>query len=1120
MSVKELQKYTYFSKYARYNKSAKRRETWEEAVGRMKNMHLRRYPKVAEEIEFAFDYVKEQKVLGSQRALQYGGEPIERKHARIYNCCVSYCDRLRFFQESFWLLLCGCGTGFSAQRHHVAKLPPFSPFRAWGRHDVATLPTKTYVVPDTIEGWGDALGVLLSSYFCDPVFPEYANCNVEFDYSQVRVKGSLLSSGAGKAPGPEPLKNSLEKIRKLLDRCLSEGRECLRPIDAYDIVMHASDAVLSGGVRRSATICMFSDDDEEMLHAKTGNWFLENPQRARSNNSVLLLRGKTTRERFLEIIKSVKEFGEPGFVWADSTEIVLNPCCFDPDTRIATNDGLVRVEDLYKSGTENIVVSDLRVGKGDEYGAKNFGTTLRPASKAILTQKQADLYEVVTEHGNVLRVTANHKFPTAAHGRLELRDLNVGDTILLQSGEGKFGTVGSYQHGLIAGLVAGDGTVCDQDVFIDVWETDFGSHETIGDVVNDMPEVKEHYMPYKWQDQTPSVNGMMKKRMGGRRLRRVLENVGITSPYSLKDRVPESVWQGSRSMVIGYLHGLIYTDGSIQYQDRGSRTSLNLRITQANKPLLEDVQALLLNFGIVSRLYHRADAGPRMMPDGKGGYKSYECTDVYELVVNRPNLIKLMETISLFGRKRDVAEGVINAVGHRCRKPERYVTKIKSIRAVGHKDVYCLEEPEANCLIANGLVTGNCEIGMWPVDVETGLSGWQMCNLSEINGKLVKSKEDFCLAAVAAAIIGTLQAGYDEFAYLGEVTERIVRREALLGVSITGMMDSADVLFNPEYQKMAAELVSFTNKQLAAKMGINPAARTTCIKPSGTASCLLGCASGIHLHHARRYMRQVQANKMETPYLAFSAINPHAWEDSVWSANKTDAVITFCCEVPEDAKIKSDMDAVEFLSHVKLTQNNWVHYGKNPDLCTQPWLSHNVSNTITVRDNEWGDVGNYIFDHQESFTAVSLLGMSGDKDYPQAPFQAVYDQDTIERTYGSVTAQKAAELVQQGLEAFPSLWVACDTVMSDDLLRGVLDAADGKAAWAIAVRLWADTCEWFGGDRKLATYCLKDVYNLAKFERLRANYREVDYTAVTEAEDNTKPAETLACSGGTCELVF
>lgn len=736
MSVKELQKYTYFSKYARYKKEAKRRETWEEAVDRMKQMHLRRYPQAAEEINWAFEYVLNQKVLGSQRALQYGGKPIEQKHARLYNCCVSYCDRLRFFQEAFWLLLCGCGTGFSAQKHHVAKLPPFSSMRTSGQ---SSLPTKVYVVPDTIEGWGDSLGVLLSSYFEDPVFPEYANCRVEFDASNVRKKGSILSSGAGKAPGPEPLLNALEKIRALLDRCILNGQISLRPIDAYDIVMHASDAVLSGGVRRSATICIFSDDDEEMLTAKTGSWYYENPQRARSNNSVLLLRGKTTRERFMEIIDSVKQFGEPGFVWADSTEIVLNPCC---------------------------------------------------------------------------------------------------------------------------------------------------------------------------------------------------------------------------------------------------------------------------------------------------------------------------------------------------------------------------------------------EIGMWPVDVVTMKTGWQMCNLSEINGKLVKSREDFCLAGVAAAIIGTLQAGYDEFTYLGEVTERIVRREALLGVSITGMMDSADVLFDPEFQKMAAELVSHTNASIAEKLGINAAARTTCIKPSGTASCLLGCASGIHLHHARRYMRQVQANKMEVPFMAFSAANPHACEDSVWSANKTDAVISFCCEVDEKAKIKPDMTAVEFLEMVKLTQNNWVYYGKNTDRCTQPWLSHNVSNTINVRSHEWEDVGNYIFDNQESFTAVSLLGMTGDKDYQQAPFQAVYTQDEIDATYGAETAQQAIELVSIGIEVFGNLWIGCDTVMNDNMFAECMANKDGKAEWVMAVRLWADQNQNLNGDRQKATYCLKDVYNLSKFERLKSNYQDVDYTSVIESEDTTTIQETVACAGGQCSIEF
>jgi ribonucleotide reductase class II len=1230
MSVKELQKYTYFSKYARYNKEAKRRETWEEAVDRMKQMHLRRYPQVANEINWAFEYIRDQKVLGSQRALQYGGHPIEQKNARIYNCITSYCDRLRFFQEAFWLLLCGSGTGFSVQNHHIAKLPAFSDLRNFQSLEHPRFETKTYVVPDTIEGWGDSLGVLLSSYFADPVFPEYANCHVEFDVSLVRTKGSLLSSGAGKAPGPEPLVNSLEKIRKLLDRCIADGQTRLRSIDAYDIVMHASDAVLSGGVRRclaagtkvlvkeigykniedicvgdmvstmngyrrvtnvfdqgkqetlsikhangtltctpnhriavlknhkgqydwkkaheltdkdvlilpknvdpgsenvslpkcnytkqphsatckdiaipcfdsniayfiglflgdgcvslnsetgsisvtteyktiaqkakeqierfgfdaqitgpwendncfkvfceskqlakyfydnfkqpatsikvpsciwasspshkfaflqglldsdgsvksrpqqaictvykefvqdvqrlyatlgmstsikklsvgseqpnkqqryavvvlddrvkikfnelnneigekkyalstkfrrsqpriplecisepypknwhskvcasdtlvpiatveeffgeldytpvriisvvpnsimhtydievddqhcfvaeqvlvhnSATICIFSDDDNEMLAAKTGNWFYTEPQRARSNNSVMLIRGKTTRERFMEIINSVKQFGEPGFVWSDSTEMMLNPCCFDPDTRIATKNGLVRIEDLYENGTENTVISDTRVGTGDVYCADKFGVIPRPASKAILTQKSAELYEVVTEHGNVIRVTANHKFPTVSQGRRELRDLTFGDKILLQSGQGQFGDTGTYNHGLIAGLVTGDGIVCGEDTFIDVWEEDFYSLDAIRNIVNFMPEVEKSCNPCKWVNQKPSINGIKKKRIGGTQLREVLENVGI-EPAKLKSNVPESIWRGTRSMVAGYLHGVIFSIGSIQYTDRGKKSSLTLRITQDNKSLLEEIQALLLNFSIVSRMCHRT--GPRMMPNGRGGLSSYECADVYELIVNRANLIRFMDNVGLFGRKQERTQALLQAMDCLRQKPERFTTKIKSIKSIGCKDVYCLEEPETNCLIGNGVVTGNCEIGMYPVDEVTGKTGWQACNLSEINGKMVTSREDFCMAAIAASIVGTLQAGYDEFAYLGEISERIVRREALLGVSITGMMDSSEVLFNPEFQKMAAELVSHTNTVIAEKIGIKPAARTTCTKPSG-----------------------------------------------------------------------------------------------------------------------------------------------------------------------------------------------------------------------------------------------------------------------------------------------
>lgn len=339
MSVRALQRYTFTAKYAKYNQELGRRETWIESVERVKQMMLTHYadkPEVHADINWAYDMMRKKKILGSQRALQFGGSPILKKNMRIYNCISSYADRPRFFQECMYLLLCGCGTGFSVQKHHVAKLPKLVPEKNGSRK---------WFVQDDIEGWSDAVGVLIGSYFqSKPTWGdnvhtahEYLARNVSFDFSLIRPAGSPLSHG-GKAPGPEPLKKALDKIKDILQSAVANGQKKLKPIQVYDIVMHSADAVISGGVRRSATIALFSPSDREMSTAKTGNWFVENPQRGRSNNSALLVRDETTKEEFAELMKSVKEFGEPGFVFADSTELLVNPCCeigmwaYDEDT--------------------------------------------------------------------------------------------------------------------------------------------------------------------------------------------------------------------------------------------------------------------------------------------------------------------------------------------------------------------------------------------------------------------------------------------------------------------------------------------------------------------------------------------------------------------------------------------------------------------------------------------------------------------------------------------------------------------------------------------------------------------------------------------------------------------
>jgi len=744
MSIESLQNYVFTSKYSRYLPEKMRRETFDEAVERVIKMHRTHFNARNINVDDLLDRceiaIKKKIVLGSQRAMQFGGEPILKKNARIYNCTTSYCDRARFFQESLWLLLCGCGVGFSVQKHHIEKLPDIT---------APTGATETFVVPDTIEGWADALGVLLSGYFvADHPFPGFAGKRVEFDYSLIRPKGRPISSGMGRAPGPEPLQRSMVLIADLLDKCIEKGLPKLRSLDAYDILMHASDAVLSGGVRRSATICLFSPDDELMAKSKTGNWFNENPQRARSNNSAILLRDSTTREQFSRLMQSVKEFGEPGFVWTDNLEMTFNPCV---------------------------------------------------------------------------------------------------------------------------------------------------------------------------------------------------------------------------------------------------------------------------------------------------------------------------------------------------------------------------------------------EIGLYPqID---GKSGFAFCNLCEINMKVVDTPEKFKESCEVAAILGTLQADYTEFSYLGDVSTQIAKRGALLGISMTGMMEHPQIAFNPELQRKMAKHILKINAEVAARIGINTAARATCVKPAGTTSSILGTCSGIHPHHAKRYLRRAQANEDELLVDFFKAQNPKAVEKSVWNPNGTDVVLTFCIEANPDAIIKSDLCATDMLGKVKLTKENWIDTGKQLDRCAKPWLSHNVSNTISVKDDEWDTVEEYIYTNRKAFAGISLLPDGGDLDYPQAPFCAVLNEMEIVQTYG-VGAVLASGLIVDGQHAFDdNLWAACDCVLGrgenlDEVTpkkypkrvyESIEQVREEKLDWVRRAHKFANN--YFNRDALKMTRCLKRVSTCKMWEDLTRTYAPVDYTQLIEKQDNTTVTQTIACAGGKCDIL-
>lgn len=764
----------FYMGYSRWDDSKGGYESWDQSVERVMQMHRDKYadkmsPALQAQMAKAELAYKAKGVLGAQRALQFGGEQLRKHEARMYNCSSSYCDRPTFFQEAMYLLLCGCGVGFSVQRHHVAKLPKLV------KRDATK--AKVFQIPDNIEGWADAFGVLLSSFFENGgAFPEYQGCHVHFDFSLIRPKGAMISGGF-KAPGPDGLRLALTKCEQLLETTLqtyqvtplldeieqaaaiSTGKlmevltqphqfvrvntpdaalasVAMRPIVAYDFVMYMSDAVLSGGVRRSATICLFDKDEEEMLKAKTGDWYVNNPQRGRSNNSAILVRGELTREEWASIMRSVKDFGEPGFIFTHDREVAYNPCV---------------------------------------------------------------------------------------------------------------------------------------------------------------------------------------------------------------------------------------------------------------------------------------------------------------------------------------------------------------------------------------------EIGMRP-QTEDGRSGFQFCNLTEINGGACTTPERFYELCEAGAILGTLQAGYTNFTYVSKETREITEREALIGVSITGWMNNPQVLFDEEVLKKGAAIVLATNKRVAALIGINQAARGTCAKPSGNASVILGTGSGVHGEHSPLYFRNVQMNDNDEVTKLIQSINPKMVERSVWNSNGTDVVVSFPVVSKEGSVFKADLMGVKQLEYVRKAQQFWVESGTNVELCTDPQLRHNISNTISVDD--WAEVEEYIYQNRDSFAGISLLAAAGDKAYAQAPFTEVHTPDEILSKYGAAS-MFASGMIVDGLHAFNNnLWGACDTAMGfgEPLSEGSEDLL--KRDWVRRFGKFAEN--YFNGDELKTSFCLKDCYNLHKWESIVRTMKAIDFSSVLSKQVYVE-VDTMgsqACAGGICELSF
>jgi ribonucleoside-diphosphate reductase alpha chain len=398
--------------------------------------------------------------------------------------------------------------------------------------------------------------------------------------------------------------------------------------------------------------------------------------------------------------------------------------------------------------------------------------------------------------------------------------------------------------------------------------------------------------------------------------------------------------------------------------------------------------------------------------------------------------------------------------------------------------------------------------------------GVQGCNLNEIVAEKMTDKEIFLQTCVDAAVLGTCQAGYTSFPYLGRVSEQIFEGESLLGVSIIGWMNNPS-LFNAEWLQEGAKKVIETNELISKIIGINPAARLTCVKPGGNSSTVAMTTGGMKAEEARQYLRVMQINKEATVAKWMADNMPFMLEESVHSDTKSDYVIYVPITAPEGAILKNDIIGVKHLEYIKLVQENWVIPGTVPERCSYQGITHNVSCTVIVEEDKT-DVIDYIWDNKDSFTAISFLSNMGSRSWSQAPHTEVISMEDIVATYG-VGSIFASGLIVDGLHYFDeNLWLACDTLLDKEKkvpITGTREQVLLKKYWVDRGRKFAKN--YFKGDMVKMVSCLKDIHILHKWETICKKFKDIDLSKILtkpEYKDISDYA-SVACSGGSCEIV-
>lgn len=919
-STEILSEITVFNKYAKYMPELLRRESWEKLCERNMNMHIKKYPSLENEIKYVYDnFVVKKKVLPSMRSMQFGGKPIELSPNRIFNCAFCPIDDYRVFSEIMFLLLGGTGVGYSVQKHHVAKLPPIKkPIR-----------TRRYVIGDSIEGWADAVKALVGAYMAGKALPI-------FDYSDIRPKGAALVTSGGKAPGPEPLKDCMHNLQKIFDR--KKDGEQLTTLEAHDVVCFIADAVLAGGIRRAALIALFNIDDDEMLSCKAGNWWELNPQRARANNSAVVMRHKVTKNDFMNLWSKVRasKSGEPGILFSNNSEWGTNPS-LRKGTRVLTADGIFPIEEL----------------QDKSFKVKNLNGKISEA-KCWLSGKDQTLYKITLIGNKSYYATAQHEWPVVNNGhvtKIRSDKLRAGDLLPVIREDKLFdGVLGTKEDGFVIGWQLGDGWLTTRS---DTGDIQHGFIVSKKDCEYGIDSRIENYLSKLGSKAKFSDRGTTKElNTVNSALSDNLKKFGVTNK---NEGLPKAVWLGSEDFRKGLIDGIFSSDGHVEKNNK------RITLVSSHLKLVEDMAELLGFYGIKTSIKKS-----KSVLNGKEFIR-------YDLRISERK--SLLHFRNLFTLSVGYKQLTLNNYKFKSEYTKDTI-EIKSVEKTDLKeDVWDISVfDDTHCFQLSNCITGNCG--------EIGLRPFQFCNLVEINLSNIESQEDLNERSKAVSFIATLQAGYTDFHYLRDIWKRTTEKDALLGVSGTGIASQAYLKCNLQE---AAEIVKEENKRVSKLIGINQAARQTCVKPSGTSSLVLGTSSGIHAWFDKFYIRRMKLGKNEALYKYLKEKIPQLIEDDFFKPN-LDAFVTIPVAAPKDAVVSPNESALDLLERIKHFSENWVKPGH-----VKGDNTHNVSATVYIKDHEWDVVAEWMWNNRSSYNGLAVLPFDGGT-YTQAPHESITEE--------------------------------------------------------------------------------------------------------------------------------